>query len=534
MSEIRENINNIIYLLTSDLIFDEKGGFEKLFFEFSESVRKYSKKIGVSPKKLEAVKWMLIDILNKQKNSVLIPDALKENFENRLNEVVFSTKLNKIKLSDGFNRGLAEGTLNNEITEKYSVLEKILSFKFSRKIEDEYAFWCFLKIGRLLSASYEKSENNIINKDLSMAEMNETLKFSFKNGDGTQAELLYNYKSLLKDKKVIYLILNKPGKAPVSFAFCTENENMAELHFLRDSLCGEKNGKTHFIFSGIFLLSHSDSDCAEDCLEATKNKIGKINFSPKNTQALSNLLSKIGFYETAAEEYICNEELFDRLWKYELEKRNMLIATVKSKEQLEINIKNNFYYMPATLLPTAPCNYEYIAVYQSHTLFGENSGIVYFGEICDAFSVRRNEIEEIYKDSNENYLRFSVNWKEKEKKLIADTAVRTFLETSYRIFSEAKCVSELFVKTAEEYKIYKFLKNNFDDVKISAGENGICEIKADSFTLEFNLTKMSFLDDENIVFSVSRYFLQKNLKSVMNKISELKAEKVKKTEDKKK
>ena len=519
MVNISEDIKNIIYKMTSEAVFENsENGFEQTFYKFLSDARAYIGKIGNTKNKEEKygiLKSKILNIFDKIKNCKLIFGISTENFENQLNELIFSTELNKVK-------SVSDVEIEDEkLINHYSGLTKILSFEFDEDIEDEYGFWCFLKIGRILTEMYENSENNIINSDLALNNIKSMLKFVFRNSDGETAELLYNYHSILENENLIYLILKKQGREPVSFAFKTNGEDISTLHILRDSLCKEENGKKSYLFSGIYLFSCDDKTDKKEYNNTLKNKLGKISFSPVNTADAANLIRKIGFYEPAVSECVCTSEVSERLKRYEIERRNMLVVTVKSKEQLEINLKHNFYYMPASKIINVNCDYEYIAVYQSATFFGGCSGILYFGEIEDIRAVRRCEILEIPKDSNENYLRFSVKWKTKDEKINPDVAVKSFADTSYELFKNAKNVSELYIRSYEEYKTYIFLKNICKNVKIFGNENGIYEIKADGLKVEFNRMGFSVYDGDKYVFALSRPSFRKNLKSVFKKIEEL-------------
>jgi len=216
---------------------------------------------------------------------------------------------------------------------------------------------------------------------------------------------------------------------------------------------------------------------------------------------------------------------FFKLERYETEKRNMLIGTVKSREQFEINLKHNFYYMPLSYVFDINSCYDYIAVYQSAKNFGQDSGIEYFGEIQDMKLVQRDEITEIPRASKEKYLRFAVKWQKRETKICPDCAIRNFHETSYEIFKNAKNVSELFIRSYEEYKLWEFFKNNFSDAKIFICQNGIYKIKAGIVEIKFNSYSVTALENDKQLFKVSRYNLRKNLSLVIEKLTDIKKEK---------
>ena len=390
-------------------------------------------------------------------------------------------------------KALQKELSDEKILKLYNKLNDILYFPFKGEVCDDYTFWAFLKIARIISSMYEKSENNVLDSDLTVLNSDSPLKFSFTNEDGLKSELLYK-------EKVIYLTVNKEGSVPLIFAFLENNDNIPEFKnktFIKDE-------KEHILFSGVFSLE---------------------GFMPENTFDISMLVSKIADYESAISNPISTLEISERISRYETERKNMLIGTVKSKEQLEINLKHNFYYMPVSGLFETNRYYDYIAIYQSGINFGEDSGIAYFGQISDMKLVRRYEITEIPRDSQEKYIRFSIKWKKREPKIKPDCAVRTFLETSYSIFNNAQNVSELYIKNYEEYKLYEFLKDNFLDVKASVTKRGIYEINADNLRFELGDFEIEILKNEITVAAFSRYELKKNFHDFIMTVLKIKKEK---------
>lgn len=151
-----------------------------------------------------------------------------------------------------------------------------------------------------------------------------------------------------------------------------------------------------------------------------------------------------------------NDEYSDILEKStEIARRNVLIGTIRRREQLSANLSNRFYHIPMSELISGD-DIEYVAIYQSKNLFRENTdvnGIVYYGRVTNAAIVKRHDIPEIPSKSNELYMRFDVDrWQKIDHHIqIREISPQVSLKTSFYQFSNARFINELFFKTANEY-----------------------------------------------------------------------------------
>ena len=75
--------------------------------------------------------------------------------------------------------------------------------------------------------------------------------------------------------------------------------------------------------------------------------------------------------------------------------RNVLIGQLRDRQQLEINLKYNFYYIPCENIDLIKNKIEYVAIYQSQKHFKEKSGVYYFGKIKEIYKKKRKDIDEI-------------------------------------------------------------------------------------------------------------------------------------------
>ena len=164
------------------------------------------------------------------------------------------------------------------------------------------------------------------------------------------------------------------------------------------------------------------------------------------------------------------EEYLDVLLKEkEVKLRNVLVGTVKTREQLAVNLNKKFYHIPLKEILTE-AGIEFIALYQSKNLFNHDNdinGIKYFGKVSKVSVVPRNTISEIPKDSHELYVRFDIEeWLELDPHVkIRETYPKVFLKTSEFLLKESRYTNVLSIESVDEYVLY----------------SGVCDIACDLY-----------------------------------------------------
>ena len=140
--------------------------------------------------------------------------------------------------------------------------------------------------------------------------------------------------------------------------------------------------------------------------------------------------------------------------------RNVLVGTLKDKEQYNINISNKFYHMPKKNINLVKNNIKYIALYKSKNFFGEDSGITCYGKVKEINVLKRNEIAEIPKASDELYCRFEIEeWIELSHKIISNGfPLRRPIYTTFYLLNNANILEELCIKNKEEFRLWMELK----------------------------------------------------------------------------
>ena len=158
------------------------------------------------------------------------------------------------------------------------------------------------------------------------------------------------------------------------------------------------------------------------------------------------------------------------LHKKDIENKNVLIGTVRRKEQLSQNLRHTFYHIPLDQL-IDEAGIEFVALYQSINLFSnsdEDTGIINYAKVKTVSRVKRDEILEISNVSaaNKLYVRFDFDKWEKlpERIYIREKSPKVFHKTSMYLFKRARYTYELYFDTVDEYIIYCGLKDLLSDI----------------------------------------------------------------------
>ncbi|MBR5543744.1 MAG: YitT family protein, partial [Oscillospiraceae bacterium] len=135
--------------------------------------------------------------------------------------------------------------------------------------------------------------------------------------------------------------------------------------------------------------------------------------------------------------------------------RDVLVGTLRNTMQLETCIKGKFYHIPAIRLDDDCFPVRYVAIYQSLHKFGTDAGVYYYGEVRKTSCVKRFEITEIPKNSDELYYRFEIKeWKRLKSPVIPREGDIINLSTTLFLLQTARDIGELTLRTREEFLLY--------------------------------------------------------------------------------
>lgn len=151
--------------------------------------------------------------------------------------------------------------------------------------------------------------------------------------------------------------------------------------------------------------------------------------------------------------------------------RDVMIGTVRSREQLEYNLQKNNYHVPAKFVSEYNFPIKYIALYED---FAEFSGVRYIGEVESYKRVRRRNIAFPMSRDNprEVYYFFQVkSWSQLKNQITSvDTRVGPPMFTTEFLVNNCSKSYELFTITSQVQ--YDLLSRINDFIKLySEDEN---------------------------------------------------------------
>jgi hypothetical protein len=247
-----------------------------------------------------------------------------------------------------------------------------------------------------------------------------------------------------------------------------KEEDINTMHRYRDAIV-YKNRKTeaynNSVFGAFVLFPYKDEEKYKDhdfYKSIEEVNIGGIPFLPSTTGLMQEFLDKLineSSYSTfersldslGRENYIKDEHFKDR---------TVLVGSLRNKEQLQINLTGKFYHTKCSNINLAEHNIKFVALAQSKKQFGDAAGITYYGRIVDINVVKRNMIKEIPSGSEEDYYIFKIEeWKQLQRKIkVKGYQVLRVMYTTEFLLNNASIVTELCIKSKEEYRLWQELK----------------------------------------------------------------------------
>ncbi|RKO66083.1 hypothetical protein [Desulfofundulus salinus] len=178
-------------------------------------------------------------------------------------------------------------------------------------------------------------------------------------------------------------------------------------------------------------------------------------------------------------------------YKQKFRPRTVLVGVVRDERQLRVNLDNHFYHIPYQRVKRTCFNVDYIALYQPETVFGDDSGIRYYGLVDKIEVVKRKDIIELPRNSEELYVKFTVSdWKNLVQPIkAAGYGVRTHLYTTLYLLQKAQELPELSLRSEEELRLWKEIRRLGKRIKWRAQnqqltvDSKVNEIKFDNVTI---------------------------------------------------
>lgn len=139
---------------------------------------------------------------------------------------------------------------------------------------------------------------------------------------------------------------------------------------------------------------------------------------------------------------------------------SVLVGTLRKPSQLDVSLIHGFYHVPVGQIPEERLPVDYVAIYQSRSLFAKDCGIRFYGRVKQCTVVRRWEISEIPKASDALYYRFEIlRWEQLEEPIAVREVPFTHLFTNLFLLTHAEETPQLLLKSPSQYRRYQAIKN---------------------------------------------------------------------------
>ena len=321
-----------------------------------------------------------------------------------------------------------------------------------------YKFWCFAKINDMLSNICQKVCLNIFTFDETkfFADITKPCETKFVN---TKTNLAISVK-----------YDPKPDLPCIFISVKTNDERASLLNiYAFDAVYKKAPDKTDIIKTYAYpnLLTGKTSKrriiskCSLFYFDDKRSEFeNAIALSPDYDSDFDKFLKEI----TGDSDDLKYQNVFCRLINNMMfERKNVLTGVVKTRAQFEINISKNFYYIPQKYVFKENLPVKYVAIYQSKSLFGAESGILYYGEVAKQTLTERRYIKEIFKDSPELYYRFDIKqWQKLETPIKPKDFADVCMFTNMFLLKNAQTLPELYINSEKEFILYSCIKDFFE------------------------------------------------------------------------
>ena len=187
--------------------------------------------------------------------------------------------------------------------------------------------------------------------------------------------------------------------------------------------------------------------------------VGAFPFLPGNIELVADFLEEL-VNETSLSNFERNllpqgEEEYQTKLDFE---QNVLVGSMRNKEQFEIMQEQNFYYIPVKRADFVDLPLKYIALYQSKKKFSEEAGVNYYAQIKDYQIVSREEIPVPLTRNNhkeEYYLFQLADWQELKSPVAAINnygVSGSHMYTNHLLLQKANSLDELKIDSLKEWR----------------------------------------------------------------------------------
>ena len=470
-------------------------------------------------RKLESFKKNYLKLQRKEDLAVIAKiDGMVRELNRRCNTTILADVEAK-EASSGMSLVFSMAPGYRDLYKYYLMLLRGLSITgdvFNISVKDLallYEYWCFIKLNSMMKDRYELISQDIVKVQgnglfVSLVKGSSS-KVKYRNSEnGEVITLSYNPKSsqvptvAQKPDNVLSLekkTVNQVGKKvkyeyvfdakyrvnpalegsdyynTISHTPGPETDDINTMHRYRDAIVYHNGAdpyeRTMFGAYVLFPYANKEEYRNHKFFESIeKVNIGGLPFLPSETSMVQDMLDALiaDSPDSAFERATLPRGIEDKLAKIDWNQRDVLVGALRNRAQLDTCLKYKFYHIPASKIRDADLPIHYVAIYQSINIFGREAGIRYYGEVTKTSAVKRRDIREIPKNSDEAYYRFEIKeWKELNIPLVAKE-VRDFpFFTNMFLLQHCPDVPDLHISSEEEYRLYIEVRRLANDASVN-------------------------------------------------------------------
>ena len=470
-------------------------------------------------RKLESFKKNYLKLQRKEDQAVIAKiDGMVRELNRRCN-TTFLADVEAKEASSGMSLVFSMAPGYRDLYKYYLMLLRGLSITgdvFNISVKDLallYEYWCFIKLNSMMKDRYELISQDIVKVQgnglfVSLVKGSSS-KVKYRNSEnGEVITLSYNPKSgqvptvAQKPDNVLSLekkTVNQVGKKvkyeyvfdakyrvnpalegsdyynTISHTPGPETDDINTMHRYRDAIVYHNGAdpyeRTMFGAYVLFPYANKEEYRNHKFFESIeKVNIGGLPFLPSETSMVQDMLDALiaDSPDSAFERATLPRGIEDKLAKIDWNQRDVLVGALRNRAQLDTCLKYKFYHIPASKIRDADLPIHYVAICQSINIFGREAGIRYYGEVTKTSAVKRRDIREIPKNSDEAYYRFEIKeWKELNIPLVAKE-VRDFpFFTNMFLLQHCPDVPDLHISSEEEYRLYIEVRRLANDASVN-------------------------------------------------------------------
>ena len=470
-------------------------------------------------RKLESFKKNYLKLQRKEDQAVIAKiDGMVRELNRRCN-TTFLADVEAKEASSGMSLVFSMAPGYRDLYKYYLMLLRGLSITgdvFNISVKDLallYEYWCFIKLNSMMKDRYELISQDIVKVQgnglfVSLVKGSSSKVKYCNSENGEVITLSYNPKSgqvptvAQKPDNVLSLekkTVNQVGKKvkyeyvfdakyrvnpalegsdyynTISHTPGPETDDINTMHRYRDAIVYHNGAdpyeRTMFGAYVLFPYANKEEYRNHKFFESIeKVNIGGLPFLPSETSMVQDMLDALiaDSPDSAFERATLPRGIEDKLAKIDWNQRDVLVGALRNRAQLDTCLKYKFYHIPASKIRDADLPIHYVAIYQSINIFGREAGIRYYGEVTKTSAVKRRDIREIPKNSDEAYYRFEIKeWKELNIPLVAKE-VRDFpFFTNMFLLQHCPDVPDLHISSEEEYRLYIEVRRLANDASVN-------------------------------------------------------------------